>query len=238
MPFALPIVEAQDLIAIGFLVFLEGVLSIDNALVLALIVRPLPPALRKRALTYGIVGAIGFRLIAVLAAAWLMRWEWVKLVGGAYLVYLPVKYTLERRHKKGKEAAAAPARTFWTTVLVVELSDILFAVDSILTAVALSRKIWVVMIGGILGMIAMRVAAGIFLGLLERFPRFEPVAYVLVLIVGLKLLAEGVASQLGVAGLSFHDPHSLPFWVFWVAMALAFAYGFVPVRKKPLRHEP
>ena len=76
-----PEITTPDLLAVGFLIFLEGVLSIDNALVLALIVRPLPKDLQKRALTYGIIGAIVFRVMAIGAAAWLMHWEWVKFIG-------------------------------------------------------------------------------------------------------------------------------------------------------------
>ena len=234
MPFELPVVTAQDFLAIGFLVLLEGLLSIDNALVLALIVRPLPPDLRKRALTYGIIGAIVFRLIAISAAAWLMHWEWVKLIGGAYLVYLPLKYWIDSRkdeEEEGKEIESK-ARAFWTTVIVVELTDIMFAIDSILTAVAVSRKLWVVVTGGILGMIAMRVAAGVFIRLLEKFPRFEPTAYILVLIVGLKLLLEGLFAELGMVPPNFHDATAVPFWAFWGTMLAAFAYGFVPVRNK------
>ena len=127
--------------------------------VLALIVKPLPENLRKKALTYGIVGAIVFRLLSISAAAWLIHWEWVKFVGGGYLVYLPLKYFLDQRRDEEKEAAFARSRerAFWTTVLVVELTDILFAIDSILTAVALSSKLWVVISGGVLGMLAMRM---------------------------------------------------------------------------------
>lgn len=234
MPTFLAHVSASDLLTVGFLFFLEGVLSIDNALVLALIVRPLPKDLQKRALTYGIAGAIVFRTLAISAASWLMHWEWVKLVGGAYLVYLPAKYWVDQRQDEKSEAKArqSQVRAFWTTVLVVELTDMMFALDSILTAVALSRKLWVVVTGGLLGMIAMRFAAGIFLRLLERFPRFEPTAYILVLLVGFKLLAEGLAAELQVEGFRFHDPASLSFWVFWSSMLIAFCSGFLPHKKR------
>lgn len=221
----------QDFFTIGFLVFLEGVLSIDNALVLALTVRPLPEELRHRALSYGIIGAILFRLLAIAAAAWLMHWEWVKFLGGAYLVYLPIKYAADRRDDEARQAkyARSRERAFWMTVFVVELTDILFAVDSILTAVAMSKKLWVIVTGGILGMLAMRVAAGFFTKLLERFPRFEPSAYLLVLLIGLKLLVEGSRAEFQwPPGVDFHSPSSPAFWVFWIAMAAAFGYGFFP----------
>jgi hypothetical protein len=93
--------------------------------------------------------------------------------------------------------------SFWPTVLVIELTDIAFAVDSILAAIAMvgspppghpagavHPKLWVVILGGLLGLMLMRVAAKLFIQLLDRFPRFEISAYLLVIIIGLKLLAD------------------------------------------------
>src|SRR3954469_24517424 len=84
--------EPHDLIVIGVLVVLEGVLSIDNALVLGLLARRLPKHLQSRALTYGLVGAFVFRLIAVATAAYLLHWQIVKLAGGLYLVWVAIKH--------------------------------------------------------------------------------------------------------------------------------------------------
>src|SRR5262247_3260546 len=85
-------IEATDFLTIGLLVLLEAVLSADNALVLAVLVLPLPRKQQKRALQYGIMGAFAFRIIATLFAAHLIAWSWVKLLGGAYLLYLPIKH--------------------------------------------------------------------------------------------------------------------------------------------------
>src|SRR6185436_8153276 len=83
---------ASDLAIIGLLIVLEGVLSIDNALVLGLLAKRLPKALQGRALTYGLVGAFVFRIIAIATASYLLHWRIVKLLGGAYLVYVAGKY--------------------------------------------------------------------------------------------------------------------------------------------------
>lgn len=215
----------DDLVAIGFLVFLEGILSIDNALVLALIVSTLPAHQQKRALTYGIVGAVVFRVIAISMASYLMQWTWVKFVGGGYLIYLALHYWWTSRKEKAeekKEAKAGGERNFWMTVLIVELTDIAFAVDSILTAVALTTKVWVVMTGGILGLIMMRFAATIFIKLLSRYPRFEPTAYLLVFIIGTKLLVDGFHFP----AVNFHDAKNPAFWAFWGGMLACFLFGF------------
>lgn len=241
MPFEFPVVTPNDLLTIGFLVFLEGVLSIDNALVLALIVKPLPKELQRKALTYGLVGAFVFRVMAIGMASYLMQWEWVKFVGGAYLMYLAIKYWWDKRKDEVKEAKEpqSQARAFWMTIVVVELTDIMFAIDSILTAVALTRKLWVVITGGIIGLLAMRFAASLFIKMLDKFPRFEPTAYILVALVGTKLVVEGFAHEFGLQAINFHDPKAPAFWIFWVCMCLAMLFGFTkPGSAKSASHHP
>ena len=244
-----------DLIVVGLLVLLEGLLSIDNALVLGMLVKRLPKHQRSKALSYGLIGAFAFRVIAILAAGFLLKWTFVKFLGGGYLVFIAVKHlffesyegaeekivlddaglpeivdaetgkrlgidrenleieqrvpiaaalvthdgVLSKPDKTYEEGAVCNVQThstalFWKTVLVIELTDIAFAVDSILAAMALAgsekSKLWVVVTGGILGVILMRFAASWFVKLLERFPRFEVSAYLLVIVIGLKLLAD------------------------------------------------
>lgn len=215
-------VVPADLAIIGLLIVLEGLLSIDNALVLGMLVKRLPKHMRARALSYGLIGAFVFRVIAILAAGFLLKYTFVKFLGGAYLAFIAIKHLWDSRkggHGHGIEfdAAGQPivesgdsvdglhpdtpivddkktVGLFWRTVLIIELTDIAFAVDSILAAIALAgsrtEKLWVVITGGIIGVVLMRFAAVMFVRLLERFPRFELAAYLLVLVIGLKLLAD------------------------------------------------
>lgn len=223
------IVQTEDLATIGLLVFLEGVLSLDNALVLALIVSTLPHHQHKKALTYGMAGAVAFRVLAISIASYLMQWVWVKFVGGAYLLYLAFDYWREQRKEESEEERKRHfARSFWKTVVIVELTDIAFAVDSILTAVALTKKAWVVITGGVIGLLMMRFAASLFIKLLERFPRFEPTAYILVFIIGIKLIVDGFH----LPEVDFHSASNPAFWIFWIAMLLSFLFGFTPSRKR------
>lgn len=215
----------QDVAVIGVLVFLEGILSIDNAVVLALMVKPLPPKLQKRALTWGIAGAITFRIFAISMASKLIEWRWVKYVGGGYLVYLALHHFWSKATSKSSKPAKA--RSFWGTVLVIELTDIAFAIDSILAAVALTPKVPLVIIGGLLGMILMRFGATVFVKLLNRFPNFESSAYQLVFLIGLKLILE--AAHLPWA--NFHSASQPGFWGFWGTMLLCVIGGF----RKPHR---
>src|SRR4051812_45469183 len=86
--------DPHDLIIVGLLVVLEGVLSIDNALVLGLLAKRLPKDQQSRALTYGLVGAFVFRFIAIATASYLLHWRSVKLLGGGYLIYVAIKHFL------------------------------------------------------------------------------------------------------------------------------------------------
>jgi YkoY family integral membrane protein len=233
-----------DMAVVALLVLLEGMLSVDNALVLGLLAKRLPKNEQSKALWYGLAGAFAFRFVAVLTASLLLRWTFAKFLGGAYLVYIAVRHLFFESKEEGKEKIEldehghpvlveetgkpltdaqeeieieervplymTPERrkqlglaSFWPTVFLIELTDIAFAVDSILAAIAMvgappaglpanafHPKLWVVVFGGIIGLMLMRVAASWFIYLLDRFPTFEIAAYLLVLVIGLKLLAD------------------------------------------------
>jgi YkoY family integral membrane protein len=190
--------EWADLVTIGILVILEGILSGDNALVLAVMVLRLPDDQQRKALRYGILGALVLRAVATLLAASLIGLKWLSLVGGLYLLYLPYKHFAHRPDEE-RSPAARQARdggrlpglsTFWTTVIQVELTDLVFAVDSILVAVALTQETWVVITGGALGILMMRLLVIQVLALVKRYPKLIDGAYVVVLWVGIKLIWE------------------------------------------------
>lgn len=217
-------ITSSDFILIAFLAFLEGILSIDNALVLALMARHLPKKQQRKALTYGLAGSIIFRLVALSIASQLMKWVWVKFIGGGYLIVVALHHLL-RDPVKNPEKLPKFARGFWSTVFLIELMDIAFAVDSILAAVALTNKFWIVFAGGMMGVVLMRFAASVFLKILHRFPNFETTSYLLILVIGTKLVLEG----LHLPQLNFHDTSSPSFWGLWITFVLCILYGF---RKK------
>src|SRR5690348_2888458 len=148
-------IQASDFLTIGLLVLLEGLLSADNALVLAILVLGLPRAEQQQALRYGIIGAFAFRVLATLLAVQLIEFGWVKLVGAAYLLYLTLKHFFsggggEERRAIKPASAFMGLSAFWSTVIKVEATDVVFAIDSILVAVAMSSKTWVIITGGLL----------------------------------------------------------------------------------------
>jgi YkoY family integral membrane protein len=193
-------VQFSDFITIGLLVLLEGLLSADNALVLALMILGLPRRDQKKALRYGLVGAFAFRTIATLLATYLIRIEWVKLLGGLYLLYLSYQHFFRSggAEERGKPRPAQPwmgLSTLWGTVVKVEMVNIAFSVDSILVAVAMSRKTWVVLAGGLLGIIAIRVVIGQLLAIVRKYPAIVDGAFIIIAWVGLKLLLEYLSAE-------------------------------------------
>jgi YkoY family integral membrane protein len=225
---------------IGVLAMLEGLLSADNALVLALMVRHLSKREQRRVLFYGIWGAVAFRVIALLLSAILLRFWIFKVLGGLYLLYLASSHFLSAREDpvevSGVEGPGQGARSrralrgFWGTVTAVTMADIAFSIDSILAAVAMADdfparfgpngKLFIVFVGGVLGIITMRFVVRYFLILLDRFPGLAEGAYWLVAWIGLKLLISGFHTA---EYLSFHIPE----WLFWSVMVLIAAVSLV-----------
>src|SRR5687767_15256625 len=121
-------VTGTDLLTVAMLVALEGLLSADNAMVLAVLVLGLPKSEQRKALQYGIVGAFGFRIVAILLAVYLIQIQFVMLIGAAYLLWLPYTHftghgdATERRRPK-KATAWLGMSPFWSTVVKVELTD-------------------------------------------------------------------------------------------------------------------
>jgi len=217
---------------IGTLVILEGLLSADNALVLAVMVKHLPPEKRKKALFYGLLGAYIFRFIAIGIGVFLIKLWWVKILGAGYLAWLSIKYFLDKRKAAGNDEAEGLNQggllirlfgTFWGTVAAVELMDIAFSVDSVLAAFGVSEEVWVLLIGGMLGVLMMRGVAGVFLTLIDRVPELETTAYILILIIALKML-------LAVAGIDMG--HVTFFIILLVTFGATFIVHFMNKKKE------
>lgn len=230
--------EYADIPVIGVLILLEGLLSADNALVLAIMVKHLPEKLRHKALLYGLGGAFVFRAAAILAAAWIMQLWWLQLVGALYLVYITVKHFIagKKGHQvEGDLAHKADKLGFWPTVMLVELTDIAFAIDSVLAAVSLAKsrpdvefvsKLWVVYTGAIIGVVLLRFAATVFLRLLDRYPKLEHMAYLLVGWAGVKLVFLA-GHNWSITTKSSFEIHEMPPAVFWPVLLLILVLGTI-----------
>ena len=199
------------------LIFLEGILSIDNAAVIGALVTPLPddkrvewpkglqrfgdwlhPVLgnqRLAALRVGLLGAYVGRGVMLFMTSFLINNPWIKLIGAAYLIRLAFENLGDMTgggSEEGEELQPIQSKAFWATVLTVETMDLIFSIDNVVAAVSLSDKIWVVMVGVAIGILTMRFAAGIFSYAVLREPILKQAAYVLVLSIGIELILEEV----------------------------------------------
>jgi tellurite resistance protein TerC len=169
------------------LIVIEGLLSIDNALIIATMAAHLPEDQRKKAVTVGILGAYVLRGLALVFAATLIANPWLKVLGSLYLVYLMFSNLGGTKHDAQHQAGKSD---FWMTVINIELVDLTFALDNIVTAVALSNQLWVLITGVFIGMAAMRLMSNVFVGLVEKYPILKSAAYLLVGYIGADVLLE------------------------------------------------
>jgi YkoY family integral membrane protein len=223
-------VQLSDLATVGLLVVLEGLLSADNALVVAVMILGLPRTEQKLALRYGLLGAFAFRIVATLLAVYLIRLAWVKLLGGLYLIYLTYIHFFESgdAEQRSRPRPAKPwmgLSALWGTILKVELVNIAFSVDSILVAVAMSRKTWVVLAGGLIGIVAMRVVIAQLLAIVRRYPTLVDGAFVIIALVGTKLLLEFANAMQWI----HFDP---PKWMSLSLIGVTFLIAYMMARRK------
>lgn len=219
---------------IGTLVLMEGLLSADNALVLAVMVRHLPYKERKKALFYGLLGAYFFRFLAIGIGVILIKLWWVKVLGAAYLAWLAVNY-FRNRNQDGQEEEARGVNknsifirafgVFWGTVISVEMMDIAFSVDSVIAAFGVSQEVWVLLIGGMLGVLMMRGVASVFLKLIDHIPELETAAYVLIAFIALKML-------ISIPMIDIHISHTVFFLIIFLIFAVTIIFHFTIHKKK------
>ena len=229
-------VAGSDLLTVALLVALEAMLSADNALVMAVMVLGLPRRQHKQALRYGLVGGFAMRIIATLLAVYLIRIAWVKLLGGLYLLYLTYSHFFGHRDDGLDRRAPPPARpmfglsALWATIVRVELVNLAFSIDSILVAVAMSPKRWVVITGGILGIVALRLVVGQLISLVQKYPTLVDAAFIIIAWVGVKLGLE----YFNLAGfIHFDVPQSASLALIIGILGAAYVYARL---KGPVEH--
>lgn len=217
-------IEWHDIITVVTLALLEGILSVDNALVLAILVRPLPEKRRKAALNIGVGAAVILRIIAVIFASFLIQFAAFKIIGAVYLIYLAIKHMFFGVEGEAGDAKSMKEKSFFQVAMALVLTDLVFSIDSITTAVAFSNKLWVLWFGGAAGIILIRFLSGTFVKAIERFPKLEDLAYQLVFFVGVKLSFEVLGVEIEKA-------------VFWAMMGVILIIGMGLIVREDKSHK-
>lgn len=183
---------------VGNLVIIESLLSVDNAAVLATMVGDLPAEQRKKALRYGIFGAYVFRGMCIVFASFLIDFWYLKPLGGLYLLYLVWDHfragPAHDDERVEKEKSWLYRNTlglfgkFWATVALIELMDLAFSIDNVFAVVAFTDNLILIIAGVFIGILAMRLVAQAFVLLMGKYPFLETAAFVIIAILGLKLV--------------------------------------------------
>ncbi len=215
----------EVLVLLPLLVALEAVLSADNAIALAAISRRLHDRERQRqALNIGLLLALVLRLALILAARWVLHAWPLQLLASGYLLWLCGNhlFSLMRQDEEsddgddgqGKDSSLMGA-SLMSVVATLAFTDLAFSLDSVAAAVAVTDRLPLVMAGGVIGVLALRLTAGLFIRWLEIFRHLETAGYLAVGFVGIRLLIRLVFPSL-----------VLPEWSLLIIVAMLFVWGF------------
>lgn len=241
--------SGKDWMIILTLIIMECLLSVDNAVVLAAQTQVLPTKSEKeKSLIYGLWGAYLFRFIVIGIGTYLINFWEIKLAGSIYLFYLSFKFFYDQRHpkqaaehekeKEEREEARHKGKKkkkkhvlslFWRTVISIESMDIVFSIDSVLAALAISDNPVVVLIGGMIGILCMRGVAEIIIKLMDIIPELQPMAYVLIAIIALKLL-------LALPPLRWEMPNTAFAILVFAILGITIIFHFWRIRKHGHKH--
>lgn len=160
-------------LALGQIIWINIILSGDNAVVIALAARSLPPVQQKQAIIWGSAGAVILRILLTFIAAYLLQWQWVQLIGGLLLLYIGVQLLMEE--DDGEGGGEVKTVNFVGAVRTILIADLVMSLDNVI-AVALAAKIdgvlnYSLLVIGLAISIPMVIfGSQIMIKLMERFP--------------------------------------------------------------------
>ncbi|MEN9881545.1 MAG: hypothetical protein RLZZ308_728 [Candidatus Parcubacteria bacterium] len=193
---------------IASLFIIEVLLSVDNALVNATLAEALPEEKRKKAIRIGIILGALFRIVALFVASIIIQNVWLKVLGGAYLIYLAISHLGRVVDEEGK--TLQQKSTYRAVIFQIALADIVFSIDNVISAVSFSENIYIVMLGVSIGVVSMLFITPILSKLIHRYKGMPQAAYTIVGLVGVALLVE-----------TFTVIHIGEIWKFMVVLCIA-----------------
>ncbi len=212
---------SEILTLLPILISLEILLSADNAIALASLTKSLKNSTdRTNALNIGITISLIFRILLILLSSFLLKFLFIRIFAGLYLIYLFFSNVILKNKKIDTSLTDDLSITnknfdFLKVVALLSITDLAFSIDSITTAVAISDQYILIVIGALIGVIALRFTSEIFLRLLEYFIRLEMAGYIAILIIGVKLILNTLVKE------SF-----LPDYYFYILIFISFVWGF------------
>ncbi|MEV0195508.1 TerC family protein [Nonomuraea sp. NPDC050691] len=198
---------------IGFftLVALEIVLGIDNIIFISILAGKLPPEQRDRARVLGLAAALVSRLLLLLALSWVVRLtaplfevfgyeisgrDLILLLGGLFLLAKSVTeigHSMELKEEDGKKRAAT---SFVSVIVQIMVLDVVFSLDSVITAVGMVDELGVMVAAVIVAVLVMLFASGPISRFVDRHPSIKMLALAFLVLIGVVLIAEGLGQHI------------------------------------------
>ena len=208
----------EILTVLPILISLELLLSADNAVALASLTKSLKNAKdRSRALNLGITISLVLRILLIILSSFLLKYMFIRILAGTYLIYLFIANFINQLsdNNQNEENEVKDDNRFIKIVALLSITDLAFSIDSITTAVAISDQYILVIIGAIIGVIALRFTSAIFLRLLDYFLNLEMAGYVAILIIGIKLILNTIFTEVFLSD-----------YYFYILILISFIWGF------------
>lgn len=228
------ILNPETWISLVTLTVLEIVLGIDNIIFLSIVVSKMPPYQQPLARTIGLGAAMLMRILLLLSLTWVMRLtdplfhlfdrsfsgkDLILILGGLFLI---AKSSIEIHEKMEEARSGGPnlqikTTVFWGVIVQIMLLDIIFSLDSVITAVGMAREIWIMIAAIVIAVGIMMFAAGPIGDFVDQNPTIKVLALSFLILVGVALLGDGF---------SFHIPKGYIYF----AMAFSFAVEMINIR--------
>jgi predicted tellurium resistance membrane protein TerC len=238
--------SAQGLIALFTLTFLEVVLGVDNVIFISILTGRLPAEQQQKGRTIGLAGAMGMRILLLLSITWIMRLtqplftafghgfsgrDLILISGGLFLLWKATMEIHERLEGEGEHGTAKVAPSFGAVIGQIMLLDIIFSLDSVITAIGMANDISIMITAVVIAVAIMMFSAKPISEFVARHPTVKVLALSFLLMIGLTLVADGVG---------FHIPKgyvyfAMGFSIFVETINLRVRPGQAPVT---LHHRP
>jgi len=203
---------ADGLIALVTLSAMEIVLGVDNVVFIAILTSRLPAAQQAPARRVGLILALALRIGLLFAISWIMGLsrpffavlgqnvsgrDLILFAGGLFLIFKATLEIYDKVEAEHHDRAAAAARAAFLWVLAqILLLDIVFSLDSVITAVGMANDLSIMVTAMVIAMLVMLVSAGTVSRFIEHHPSLKILALAFLLLIGVMLVAEGMGSHM------------------------------------------
>ncbi|MBE9607554.1 YjbE family putative metal transport protein [Acetobacteraceae bacterium H6797] len=203
-----------DLAGLLQIIWLNAILSGDNAVVIGLAAAGLPEHQRNKAVLFGVIAAAVLRIIFSIFAAKLLEIWWIDIVGGLLLIYIAWGFFKELSHKQEEDDAAADGKavkhqdkTLMAALWQIVVADVSMSLDNVLAIASVAKGNFPLLIVGLtVSIIMMGLLGGLLARLLDRFKIIAWIGLALIVYIALKLLYEGLLAANAVLALGLPLP--------------------------------